>query len=137
MSLETKPRFYLPELDGLRFIAFLLVFIHNANPILKRTFLERFSEYSWFGVDLFFCLSGFLITKLLVMEHRQTGKINFRNFYIRRILKIWPLYFFYLILGSIIIAPVDGRNINLPWHIVSLSTFTFNFAYLALLPLPF
>ncbi len=136
MLHEAKTRFYLPELDGLRFIAFLLVFIHNAHPILKGTFLEKFSEYSWFGVDLFFCLSGFLITKLLVMEHKQMGKINVRNFYARRILRIWPLYFFYIIVGSIIIAPVEGRNINLPWHILSLSTFTFNFAYLALLPSP-
>lgn len=136
MSLETKPRFYLPELDGLRFIAFLLVFIHNANPILKGTFLGKFSEYSWFGVDLFFCLSGFLITKLLVMEHEQTGKINIRNFHVRRALRILPLYFFYLAVGSIIIAPVAGRNINLSWQIASLATFTFNFAYLAFLPSP-
>lgn len=136
MQTHPSPRFYLPELDGLRFIAFLLVFIHNASPILKGTFLERFSEYSWFGVDLFFCLSGFLITKLLITEHEQTGKINIRNFYIRRILRIWPLYFFYIIVGAIIIAPVEGRNVNLPWHIASLSTFTFNFAYFALLPSP-
>lgn len=73
MQPEIKPRFYLPELDGLRFIAFMFVFIHNANPILKGTFLEKFSEYSWFGVDLFFCLSGFLITKLLVLEYEQNG----------------------------------------------------------------
>ena len=58
-QVEASQRFYYPELDGLRFVAFLLVFIHNANPILKGTFLEKFSEYSWFGVDLFFCLSGF------------------------------------------------------------------------------
>jgi peptidoglycan/LPS O-acetylase OafA/YrhL len=129
-------RFYLPELDGLRFIAFLLVFIHNANPILQGTFLETFSEYSWFGVDLFFCLSGFLITKLLVTEYEQTGKINIRNFYIRRALRIVPLYFFYVVIGAIIIAPVEGRNVNLGWHIATLGTFTFNFAYLALLPSP-
>lgn len=134
--MENKPRFYLPELDGLRFIAFLLVFIHNANPILQGTFLEKFSEYSWFGVDLFFCLSGFLITKLLVTEHEQTGRINIRNFYNRRALRILPLYFFYIILGAIIIAPVEGQNVNLPWHLVSLSTFTFNFVYFALLPSP-
>jgi peptidoglycan/LPS O-acetylase OafA/YrhL len=136
MQSNPSPRFYLPELDGWRFVAFLLVFIHNAHPILKGTFLERFSEYSWFGVDLFFCLSGFLITKLLVMEHQQTGGINIRNFYIRRALRILPLYFFYTIIGAIIIAPVEGRNVNLTWHIASLSTFTFNIAYFALLPSP-
>jgi len=134
MQTNNGQRFYHPELDGLRFIAFLLVFIHNANPILKKTFLETFSAYSWFGVDLFFCLSAFLITKLLVTEHGQTGKINIKNFYIRRILRIWPLYFFYIIVGTIIIAPMEGRNINIPGHLASLATFTFNFAYFALLP---
>ena len=132
MQTNSGRRFYHPELDGLRFIAFLLVFIHNANPILKGTFRETFSAYSWFGVDLFFCLSAFLITKLLMTEHGQTGKINIQNFYIRRILRIWPLYFFYIIVGTIIIAPMAGRNINIPGHLASLATFTFNFAYLSL-----
>jgi peptidoglycan/LPS O-acetylase OafA/YrhL len=136
MQPTNGQRFYYPELDGLRFIAFLLVFIHNANPILKGTFLERFSAYSWFGVDLFFCLSAFLITKLLVTEHQQTGNINIKNFYIRRILRIWPLYFFYIIVGTIIILPMEGRNINIPGHLASLATFTFNVAYFALLPSP-
>jgi peptidoglycan/LPS O-acetylase OafA/YrhL len=136
MHPTARQRFYYPELDGLRFIAFLLVFIHNASPILKGTFLETFSAYSWFGVDLFFCLSAFLITKLLVTEYQGTGKINVRNFYIRRILRIWPLYFFYIIVGTIIIAPLEGRNINIPGHLASLATFTFNVGYFALLPSP-
>ena len=136
MQTDNRQHFYYPELDGLRFIAFLLVFIHNANPILKGTFLETFSAYSWFGVDLFFCLSAFLITKLLITEQEQTGKINIQNFYIRRMLRIWPLYFFYIIVGTIIIAPMAGRNINIPGHLASLATFTFNFTYFALLPSP-
>lgn len=136
MQPAAQPRFYLPQLDGLRFIAFLLVFIHNANPILKGTFLEKFSEYSWFGVDLFFCLSGFLITKLLVMENDQTGTIDIRNFYVRRALRILPLYLFYILVGAILMAPIAGRNVNLPWQVASLATFTFNVAYLAFLPSP-
>jgi peptidoglycan/LPS O-acetylase OafA/YrhL len=132
MQLENKPRFYHPELDGLRFIAFLLVFIHNANPILQGTFLEKFSEYSWFGVDLFFCLSGFLITKLLVTEREQTGEINIRNFYMRRILRIWPLYFVYIIIGLFFILLTDGWNSVIPNHFVGLATFTYNVVYLLL-----
>lgn len=139
-DLPMKPantqRFYYPELDGLRFIAFLLVFIHNANPILKGTFLDTFSAYSWYGVDLFFCLSAFLITKLLLTECQRTGKINIRNFYIRRMLRIWPLYFFYIVVGAVIMFPMQGRNINIPGHLASLATFTFNFGYFALLPSP-
>ncbi len=129
MQPENGQRFHLPELDGLRFIAFLLVFINNANPILKGTFLETFSAYCWFGVDLFFCLSAFLITKLLLTEYRKMGKINIRNFYIRRILRIGPLYFFYIALITIIIAPNGNLNTSLPGYLASLATFTFNFVY--------
>ena len=131
-----KSRRFLPQLDGLRFIAFLLIFIHNANPILKGTFLETFSAYSWFGVDLFFCLSAFLITQLLAKEYRHSGKISARHFYLRRILRICPLYFFYILAGAAIIAPMEGRNINIPGHLASLATFTFNLGYFALLPSP-
>ncbi len=136
MQTEPRARFYHPELDGLRFIAFLLVFIHNSLPVLEDTFLETVSKYGWIGVDLFFCLSAFLITKLLVTEYRQSGKINIRNFYIRRILRIWPLYFFYTIIAIIIMAPISGRNINIPGHIAGLVTFTFNIVYFTLLPSP-
>ena len=135
-AAATGQRFYYPQLDGLRFIAFLLVFIHNSLPVLKGTLLETISEYGWIGVDLFFCLSAFLITKLLANESALTGKINIRNFYIRRILRIWPLYFFYVALALIIIAPIQGLNVNIPGHILALSTFTFNFGYFALLPSP-
>ena len=136
MESGKRQRFYHPELDGLRFAAFLLVFIHNANPILKGTFLETFSAYSWFGVDLFFCLSAFLITRLLTEEYRRTGNINARDFFLRRILRICPLYFFYILAGVMIIAPMEGRNINIPGHLASLATFTFNAGYFALLPSP-
>lgn len=136
MQPTDRQRFYHPELDGLRFIAFLLVFLHNANPILKGTFFDTFSAYSWFGVDLFFCLSAFLITKLLLTEQQRTGSINIRNFYMRRALRIVPLYFFYIVAGALLMAPLEGRNINLPGHLASLATFTFNFGYFALLPSP-
>ena len=136
MQTDRGQRFYHSELDSLRFIAFLLVFIHNANPILKGTFLETFSAYSWFGVDLFFCLSAFLITKLLAEEQRQTGRITAQKFFLRRILRICPLYFFYILAGMVIFAPMEGRNINIPGHLASLATFTFNAGYFALLPSP-
>lgn len=49
-----------------------------------------------FGVDLFFCLSAYLITELLLREARAKSGIDVRSFYLRRILRIWPLYFFAL-----------------------------------------
>jgi peptidoglycan/LPS O-acetylase OafA/YrhL len=45
------------------------------------------------AVSFFFCLSGFLITYLLINEYKENGMINIKNFYLRRILRIWPLYF--------------------------------------------
>jgi peptidoglycan/LPS O-acetylase OafA/YrhL len=132
MQTETRPRFYLPELDGLRFVAFLLVFIHNAPSISSSKIWTLLHEYGWIGVELFFCLSGFLITKLLVMEYQQTGEIDIRRFYIRRILRIWPLYYFYLMVGLLFILFTDGWMPILSLHIAGLTTFTYDVAYLFL-----
>jgi len=130
--METKPRFYLPELDGLRFIAFLLVFIHNAPSISTSKIWTAFHEYGWIGVDLFFCLSGFLITKLLVAEREQTGDINIRNFYIRRVLRIWPLYFIYIAIGLLFIFRTDGWDAVIAAHLAGLTTFTYDVVYIFL-----
>lgn len=134
MQTEPRARFYHPELDGLRFIAFLLVFIHNALPILSNPFLKKIAEYGWIGVDLFFCLSAFLITKLLVTEYEQAGKINIRNFYIRRILRIWPLYFFYISLALFFPLQSEISTANILKHVAGLATFTYNFVYFYLNP---
>ena len=53
----------------------------------------------YLGVNLFFVLSGYLITYLLLTEKNNSGTINIKNFYIRRILRIWPLFYFVVLLG--------------------------------------
>lgn len=50
-----------------------------------------------YGVDIFFLLSAYLITELLMREKDRTGTLDIKAFYIRRILRIWPLYFFFLV----------------------------------------
>jgi peptidoglycan/LPS O-acetylase OafA/YrhL len=89
-------RFYRPELDALRFFAFLSVFLHHCtNPngaFVVRTLRQTFG----FGLCLFFFLSSYLITELLQREKEKTGTVHLASFYIRRILRIWPLYFFFL-----------------------------------------
>lgn len=68
------------------------------------------------GVTLFFVLSGFLITYLLLEEKKITSKISLKNFYIRRILRIWPLYFF-IVLLSIFILPKIGLMYEPSYHL--------------------
>src|SRR5271168_1198202 len=91
-------RFYQPELDGLRFYAFLGVFVCHSLPF-EPAFYARFHlPVPWLwgaiaksgaaGVDLFFALSAFLITSILLRERQQTGGISLRRFYVRRILRI-------------------------------------------------
>lgn len=95
------PRVYFPHLDGLRFWAFFAVLIAHSfvshNPTIEAAPLYQFLTY-WkiagtLGVNFFFVLSGFLITYLLLVEQQKRGTIDVRAFWMRRALRIWPLYF--------------------------------------------
>jgi peptidoglycan/LPS O-acetylase OafA/YrhL len=88
-------RFYLPELDVLRFFAFIAVFVTHV-AYYSLTARGGVRTVGIFSVDLFFAISAFLITRLLLRERDLTGGLDVRAFYMRRILRIWPLYFFYL-----------------------------------------
>ncbi len=106
---ERPARFYLPELDTLRFFAFLFVFISHVGLSYKLPMVSQVGYWpreltrtvvfmGGYGVDLFFALSAYLLTRLFVKERAATGGIDVRSFYIRRILRIWPLYFFFIAL---------------------------------------
>jgi len=93
---------YFPNLNGLRAIgAFTVLFSH----FYFFRMLMGYQETQWFpvpgkvGVALFFALSGFLITSLLFRELEKTHTIRLKDFYIRRMLRIWPLYYIILLLG--------------------------------------
>jgi peptidoglycan/LPS O-acetylase OafA/YrhL len=106
---EGRRSFYRPELDVLRFGAFLLVFIHHGFPLTTAEYVgwgvpttlaavfAAGARAGALGVDLFFALSAYLITELLLREQRSRGRFDIRAFYIRRILRIWPLYYFSLL----------------------------------------
>jgi peptidoglycan/LPS O-acetylase OafA/YrhL len=100
---------YIPALDGLRFLAFFLVFLHHTLPLVvlsdpdANRIKDIIQHRSWVGVDLFFILSGFLITAILLHERNTYGTYSIRNFYIRRCLRIWPLYFLMLLLGYFVL----------------------------------
>jgi peptidoglycan/LPS O-acetylase OafA/YrhL len=108
----------IPQLDGVRGIAILLVIIHNTNAF-PSLHLDWISRYGWMGVDLFFVLSGFLITGIL-LDAKQSGAY-FKNFYARRCLRIWPLYYSLLIFMLVILPharPSEAHMIferSSPW----------------------
>ena len=89
---------YIAELDGLRGIAILLVMIHRMYPRAEGTPWPI--EAGWVGVDLFFVISGFLIAGILLDTRDDPD--YFRNFYARRLLRIFPL--FYLLVGGMLVA---------------------------------
>jgi peptidoglycan/LPS O-acetylase OafA/YrhL len=90
---------YIPALDGLRAVSILLVILfHIKEELVHFRFLYFVAEHGWYGVDVFFTLSGFLITWMLLKEIDNRGKINIVRFYIRRGLRLWPAYFVYLII---------------------------------------
>ncbi|SFB50433.1 PEP-CTERM protein-sorting domain-containing protein [Amycolatopsis marina] len=92
----------LPALDGLRALAALaVVFFHHGGPVFDRL-------QGWIGVQLFFTLSGFLITTLLLREERDTGRISLRGFYLRRTFRIMPVYFLLLGLTTLFVT-LGGR----------------------------
>jgi peptidoglycan/LPS O-acetylase OafA/YrhL len=97
---KTQSRFYRPELDVLRLLAFTMVFLDHTLPydgiFSDGRWLGAFRFAGGFGVCMFFMLSSFLITDLLEREHEVTQTIQLRAFYVRRVLRIWPLYFSFL-----------------------------------------
>jgi peptidoglycan/LPS O-acetylase OafA/YrhL len=93
---------YRPELDGLRGISILLIYIHHLYfPLVPGGFL---------GVDIFFALSGFLITSLLVEEWNRRGSIRLKDFYIRRALRLMPAVFLLILITGALALIVDKRT---------------------------
>jgi peptidoglycan/LPS O-acetylase OafA/YrhL len=105
---------HIPALDGLRGLAILLVLMfHFSIPATHLTGLRRAIVHlpgaGWVGVDLFFVLSGFLITTILYDAKRTDG--FFRNFYMRRVLRIFPLYYGVLFVAFVLIPFTPLSNL--------------------------
>ncbi len=105
MTTTTAARTYYPELDGVRAIAAMMViFFHMGQMGIP---LRGPISFGQSGVDLFFVLSGFLITSILLKARPEDwGEV--RKFYVRRSLRIFPLYYGYLIVATIFGAGVTG-----------------------------
>lgn len=116
------------SLDGLRALSIIAVIWHHTQPQWARE--SRFAYIGSEGVTLFFAISGFLITTLLLRERRRTGKVDLRAFYVRRSLRIFPLYYSVLIIYVFAVLLMErdsaaGREFfrNLPYFV----TYTSNF----------
>jgi len=96
---EKESRIHYPALDGLRGLAILLVVVYHNFGFINVFF------FGWLGVDLFFVLSGFLITDILL---KTAGKKDYlRNFYLRRVLRIFPLYYLCLVIFLVILPKLN------------------------------
>jgi peptidoglycan/LPS O-acetylase OafA/YrhL len=111
---------HFPNLNGLRFVAALLVVVHHIEQ--QRWYLGRPTLWPVpavlrigdEGVTLFFVLSGFLITYLLLVEQERFGTIAVGKFYGRRVLRIWPLYYAVLLLGLLVLPHIALLHIAPP-----------------------
>ena len=101
---------YLEGLNGLRAIAALTVVIGHVTLFKYSSFNLPTIKLGMHGVTLFFVISGFLITYLLLNEKKETDTINIKKFYFRRILRIWPIY--YLMIFICLIAAKYNDNIS-------------------------
>jgi peptidoglycan/LPS O-acetylase OafA/YrhL len=132
-TLPMDSRKHIPALDGVRGIAILMVMSHHFAIVSNHTPLQRLVggclEFGWAGVDLFFVLSGFLITGILLDS--KNGEQYFRNFYIRRCLRIFPLYYVFVLTTFVALPCVDGELAHLlshteggiGWYLAYLSNF--------------
>jgi len=115
--MEPFQKIYFPNLNGLRFIAAFMVIIHHLEQVLY----VFGHDNNWnnpiifliggLGVELFFVLSGFLITYLLLTEEKNTKQISIKDFYIRRVLRIWPLYYFLVVLAFFVFPHINAFQI--------------------------
>ena len=120
-----QERFYFPELDSIRFFLFWGVWGYHALPRQENVYTEHHVPAAFASLitsilkagmaslDVFFILSAFLITELLLREKELRGVPDLKAFYIRRLLRIWPLYFFMIALAGFV--SIFDRSQPLGW----------------------
>ena len=107
---------HFPGLDALRFFAAFTVVLHHVEQLRRKAGLPHLKAFSVFNngglaVGFFFVLSGFLITYLLIREQEEKGRIHIVPFYMRRVLRIWPLYYVLVLLGLVVVPALAGLGL--------------------------
>ena len=128
---------YDPGIDVIRFFAFFFVFFThfvnrggnaiqvNEGQWWNKQLIQRIADFGGQGVPLFFGLTGFLLGRLLIREFNEQGTVSLKSFYIRRILRIWPLYFAFIFICAVFNVVANSPTLTkseLPY----LLTFTYN-----------
>lgn len=124
MQQLKENRLYLPGLNGIRAVAAMTVlFGHMFAPFGDWGLPPSSFRIPWpeEPVTTFFVISGFLITYLLMSEISKTNDVSIPKFYMRRILRIWPLYYVYLLLTVVAIVWLQGPMDDLVWYYVLFS----------------
>lgn len=128
---------YDPTIDFIRFLAFFLVFFTHfiskgGNAITVDTgqwwnneLIQRVADFGGQGVTLFFSLTGFLLGRLLIREFKEHGTVSVKAFYLRRILRIWPLYFAFIAMCAVLNLFSNSPTL-VGSEIPYLATFTYN-----------
>lgn len=116
--MSSRHKYYFPQLDSIRGLSFLAVyFFHAFHPQFGSGFLGRMLDFFYqnlvLSIDVFFILSAFLLTWLGINEYKAKGNFSFINYFIRRALRIWPLYFL-LMLFAFVLMPYASAYFNVP-----------------------
>jgi len=134
---NNSDKVYDPAIDFIRFLAFFGVFFTHfinrggnaiqvdENQWWNNNLIQRISDFGGQGVTLFFGLTGFLLGRLLIREFSETGTISVKSFYLRRILRIWPLYIVFIALCGFLNLFANSPTLTRK-EIPYLGTFTYN-----------
>jgi peptidoglycan/LPS O-acetylase OafA/YrhL len=124
MNTHESKSFHFKNLDSIRTIAFFSIFLAHAfyteSPMVENSaafqWAVKFRDIFSFGVPIFFVLSGFLISFLMLREQQTHGVFSIKNFYVRRVLRIWPVYFMVLVFGFVIFPIIRTSVLRQPYH---------------------
>jgi len=128
MTLADVKSRAIPSLDGLRAIAVLMVVLgHSHSPWMDNIPFNRSFRNGGLGVGMFFVISGFLITHLLLKEQNKSGSIDLKRFYLRRTFRIFPPFYVYILVVSIL-GLLHLMQIHI-MDVIAAGTYTWNYDF--------
>ena len=132
--MDKPQKYYYPQLDAVRGLSFIAVFFyHSYHPSFGEGLFAELLHFVYgcldYSIDVFFILSSFLLTWLGINESERKGNFSFRNYFLRRALRIWPLYYIIMIFSFVLVPLCASRlhiSVSLPppaWYLFFVSNF--------------